>query len=150
MRWIVGANFLSDQDMTTPAHVRAAGEQPPALNDERRRGVSMIDMLLFLAAVWLVVSAVPVAYMSAGRLDAFWSDLVVGLALCAVTMVRLMRPDSSFVVLNVALGGWLLAVPFLFQYGLSAELWNNVLVGVVVLGLTGIGAAPASAQASDR
>lgn len=147
----MGANFLSDQDMTTPAHVRVAGDSPPVLTDESRRTVSLIDMLLFLAALWLVVSAVPVAYMGAGRLDAFWSDLVVGLALCAVTMLRLTRPDASFVVLNVALGGWLLAVPFVFQYGFSAELWNNVLVGVVVLGLTGIGAAPASARAAaDR
>src|SRR5258706_11788084 len=111
MRWIVSTNWLSDQDVTTPAHARhAAGEHPPPVHQPPQRSASPIDTMLFLAAVWLVVSAVPVAYMGAGRFDAFWSDLVVGLALCAVALIRITRPGSSLVAVNLALGCWLLAV----------------------------------------
>jgi hypothetical protein len=98
--------------------------------------------LLFLAAVWLVVSAVPVSYMGAGRFDACWSDLVVGLALCAVMLIRLTHPGVSLAAVTLGLGIWLVAAPFVLGYALTGAMWNDVLVGLVVLALTGLGTAP--------
>ena len=52
--------------------------------------------MVFLAAVWLVVSAVPIGYIGAGRYDVFWGDTVVGIAVAIVTMVRLLRPTRPW------------------------------------------------------
>jgi hypothetical protein len=130
------SNWLSDLDVTTPAHARyPIGDEAPPPDRQPRTATSPGTAALFLAAVWLVISAVPVAYLGAGRFDACWNDLVVGLALCATALIQLTRPQSRLVGITVALGCWLLAAPFLLQYGLNAALWNDLLVGVVVLGL---------------
>ena len=135
-------NFLSDQDVTTPAHIRHLEVEPAEDDRPARRAANPVSTLLFLAAVWLVVSAVPVSYMGAGRFDAFWSDLVVGLALCAVMLIRLTRPGVSLAAVTLGLGIWLVAAPFVLGYPLTGSMWNDVLVGLVVLALTGLGTAP--------
>lgn len=134
-------NFLSDQDVTTPAHVRHLADEPAEPDRPVRKAANPVNTLLFLAAVWLLVSAVPVAYMGAGRFDAFWSDLVVGLALCTVMLIRLTRPGTGLAAIMLGLGAWLVAAPFVLAYPLTGAMWNDVLVGLVVLALTGLGTA---------
>ena len=134
-------NFLSDQDVTTPAHIRHLADERVESDRPARRGANPVSTLLFLAAVWLVVSAVPVAYMGAGRFDAFWSDLVVGLALCTVMLIRLTRPGTSLAAITFGLGVWLVAAPFVLAYPMTGAMWNDVLVGLVVLALAGLGTA---------
>jgi hypothetical protein len=136
----VSINFLSDQDVTTPAHIRhLADDERAEAGPPSHRATNPVSTLLFLAAVWLVVSAVPVAYMGAGRFDAFWSDLVVGLALCTVMLIRLTRPGTGLAAVTLGLGIWLVAAPFVLAYPLTGAMWNDVLVGLVVLALTGLG-----------
>jgi hypothetical protein len=138
----VSTNFLSDQDVTTPAHIRHIEIERVEPDRPARRATNPVSTLLFLAAVWLTVSAVPVAYMGAGRFDAFWSDLVVGLALCVVTLIRLIRPGTGLTAVTLGLGLWLVAAPFLLGYPLTVAMWNDLLVGLVVLALAGLGGPP--------
>ncbi|MET7425369.1 hypothetical protein [Dactylosporangium sp. NPDC005555] len=130
-------SFISDQDFTTPAHSRAA-----AAFEERteRRESSPAPFLavVFLAAVWLVVAAVPIGYIGAARYDVFWSDAVVGIAVAIVTMVRLLRPTPALAWVTTGLAGWLLIAPLVLQYGFSAPTANDLIVGLVMLTCTGL------------
>ena len=138
-------SFISDQDFTTPAHIRAT------LNDDRggpaapeRRppaGAAPFHTMIFLASVWLVVSAVPIGYLGAGRYDVFWSDAVVGITIAIVTTIRLLHPTPAFGWVTGGLAAWLLAAPLVLQYGWSAATANDIIVGVLILACTVLGAA---------
>lgn len=126
------SGWLAGEDVTTPANDRyAVLEQPspgtrvspppdPALSQEplRRRGFHA-DGLAFLAAVWVVIAAVPVAYLPTGRFDLLWNDAMVGIAACVVTMTRIVRPGMAPTTTGItfALGGWLVVAPFVLGYG---------------------------------
>jgi hypothetical protein len=150
------AHWLSAQDLTTPANDRhptagadADGARPRLAEPvggsgaaAHREPAAAATAVVFLAAVWLVVAAIPVAYRGTGRFDVFWSDVVVGVALAAVALVRLTRTAvaPSLTGITLALGGWLVASPFVLGYGGgprdAAAFWNDLALGFLVLGLT--------------
>src|SRR3954468_24213167 len=124
-------SFISDQDFTTPAHVRAAA---PDLDRPRPVARSLPLTVIFLAAVWLVVSSVPFGYIGAGRYDMFWSDAVTGITLAVVTAIRLLKPGAAgFAAVTGGLAGWLLVAPLVLQFGWSASTANDVALGILVL-----------------
>jgi hypothetical protein len=137
------SSWLAGEDFTTPANGRraAADHAPP---DGRQQSVrtGRADAVVFLAAVWLVVASVPVAYESTGRFDVFWNDVVVGIALGVVTMSRLVGQAAtpSTAGINCALGTWLVAAPFLLGHGVGGgdqrSLWNDLVVGIAIVTLT--------------
>jgi hypothetical protein len=130
-------SFISDQDFTTPAHTRAAN---PDLDRPRPAARSLPLTIIFLAAVWLVVSAVPFGYIGAGRYDMFWSDAVTGITLAVVTILRLLHPRvTGFATVTGGLAGWLLIAPLVLQYGWTASTANDVAVGILVLTCAALG-----------
>ncbi|MFI5913569.1 hypothetical protein [Dactylosporangium sp. NPDC051541] len=139
-------SFISDQDFTTPAHTRAAGPPPyPDFSDisSRPRPRTLPLTVIFLAAVWLVVSAVPFGYIGAGRYDMFWNDAVTGITLAVVTAIRLLKPGvTGFAAVTGGLAGWLLMAPLVLQYGWSASTWNDVALGLLILTCAAIGPEP--------
>jgi hypothetical protein len=123
------SGWLAGEDVTTPANDRRAVlEQPspggralppePVPREVPRRG-SRTDGLAFLAAAWVVIAAVPVAYLPTGRFDMLWNDAMVGIAACVVTMTRIVRPGMAPTTTGItfALGGWLVVAPFVLHYG---------------------------------
>jgi hypothetical protein len=132
-------SFISDQDFTTPAHTRVATDVEER-TERRESSPAPFLAVVFLAAVWLVVSAVPIGYIGAGRYDVFWGDTVVGIAVAIVTMVRLLRPTPALAWVTAGLGGWLLVAPLVLQYGWSAPTANDLAVGLVMLICTGLSA----------
>lgn len=133
------SSWLAGEDVTTPANDRRATDDhaPP---DAPRRGASGgADAFVFLAAVWLVVASVPLAYTPTGRFDVFWNDTVVGVAVGAVTMTRLVGPGMTpaTTAINCALGAWLVAAPFVLGYGGSPAdgpaRWNDLAIGVAIV-----------------
>jgi hypothetical protein len=130
-------SFISDQDFTTPAHTRVATDVEER-TERRESSPAPFLAVVFLAAVWLVVSAVPIGYIGAGRYDVFWGDTVVGIAVAIVTMVRLLRPTPALAWVTAGLGGWLLVAPLVLQYGWSAPTANDLAVGLVMLICTGL------------
>jgi hypothetical protein len=147
------SSWLAGNDVTTPAHDRRPVIEQPSTAPtivERvpaevpRRGVRprRTDGLAFLAAVWVVVAAVPVAYLPTRRLDMFWSDAMVGFAAGVVILTRLVRPGMapSTTGITLALGGWLAVAPFALGYGTHpgehlARL-NDLAVGTAVAALS--------------
>ncbi|GGM14820.1 hypothetical protein ACFFX1_04260 [Dactylosporangium sucinum] len=140
-------SFISDQDFTTPAHIRVTLDdvKHEDRGREPRRGqpgsAAPFHSMVLLAAVWLVVSAVPIGYLGAGRYDVFWSDAVVGITIAIITTIRLLHPLAPFAWVIGGLAGWLLAAPLVLQYGWSAATANDLIVGVLILACTLLGAA---------
>ncbi|UWZ36153.1 hypothetical protein Drose_34695 [Dactylosporangium roseum] len=137
-------SFISDQDFTTPAHIRVTLDD--VKHEERRepraKGSSApFHTLVFLAAVWLVVSAVPIGYLGAGRYDVFWSDAVTGITIAIVTTIRLLHSIPAFAWVTGGLAAWLLAAPLVLQYGWSSATANDIIVGVLILACTALSAA---------
>jgi hypothetical protein len=138
---------MAGEDVTTPANDRRANVErvPP---DAGRRDVrtGRIDALVFLAAVWLVLASVPVAYETTGRFDMLWNDAVVGVAVGVVSMTRLVRPGTvpPTTGITCVLGGWLVLAPFVLGYGVGPAdrlaRWNDLAIGaaIVVLSLIAV------------
>jgi hypothetical protein len=145
------ANWLSDQDMTRVATDRfaAPAPRPVAIADTSTPGrpgrAGPTGALTFLAAVWLAMASFPFYF----RYEALWNDVVMGAAIAAVSLARVAKPTGtrSLGLVNVVLGGWLLATPFAWGYntvtGAGPVVWNDVIVGLVVVLLSGIGLLPA-------
>jgi len=152
------SSWLAGEDLTTPANHRSpvAEAPPPSASPSPAPGriyaetapgevpyrparSSRTDALGFLAAVWVVVAAVPVAYLPTGRFDMLWNDAMVGVAAAAVTMTRLVRTGMapSTTGISCALGGWLAVAPFALGYGTypteQVARWNDVVSGAAIL-----------------
>ena len=132
------SSWLAGEDVTTPAHDRQRMVEAPPEAPARGGRTAWLDALVFLAAVWLVIASVPVAYGPTGRIDILWNDVVVGTAVGVVTMIRLVGsgvPDSTAGI-TCALGGWLVAAPFVLGYGDTPAgrlaRWDDVAVGTAV------------------
>jgi SPW repeat len=149
------SSWLAGTDVTTPANDRrapagrattyragtphttilesAAGDGPP-----RARRTGTTDALGFLAAVWVVVAAVPIGYLPTGRFDLVWNDTTVGIAAGLVTTIRLVRPGTAPATTGItcALGGWLAAAPFVLGYGSQpaeqVARWNDLASGAAI------------------
>ncbi|HTJ31621.1 MAG TPA: hypothetical protein VL738_00150 [Dactylosporangium sp.] len=127
-------SFISDQDFTTPAHIRAAPPEERRPASEAKSASRVLLTVTFLAAVWLVVSAVPFGYIGAGRYDVFWSDAVTGITIAIVTTIRLLHPRAvAFGWVTGGLSGWLLVAPLVLQFGWSTSTANDIIVGLIIL-----------------
>jgi len=160
------AHRIDLKDVTTPAHVRLRSaltdrhdrtdrydhvDVPDRLDSADRSRHPMprpagrigpAGNLTLLAGVWLVISGIAVNYHETGMFDAYWSDVVVGIALGVIALVCLVNPGvtPSLILTRVALGGWLVAAPFVLGYGdVARPRWNDIAVGIVVITLAAFG-----------
>lgn len=93
------------------------------------RTASGINIVL---GIWLIIAAFSVAESQ----EAYWNDLIVGILVLVLAATRLSRPTegtkpASWV--NAAIGVWLIAAPFILGYETDQEMWNDIIVGVLVL-----------------
>jgi SPW repeat len=93
------------------------------------RVASAINLILGL---WLIIAAFSVAVSEA----AYWNDLLVGIAVLILAGTRLSRPTegtkpASWV--NAAIGVWLIVAPFILRYQAAEEMWNDIIVGALLL-----------------
>lgn len=123
-------------DRATRWQQRVPGPQLPGL-------ISGVTLML---GIWLAATPLVWAYGDTdGGFDARRNDALVGLALTAVGVARLTRPVRlvTATVVGGLLGGWLIIAPFLLHYGFGPDstraTLNDVLVGLVVAGLSVIG-----------
>lgn len=85
-----------------------------------------------LLGIWLIIAAFTIAQSQ----EAYWNDLLVGIVVLILALTRLSRPTegtkpASWV--NAAIGVWLIAAPFILSYDYDQEMWNDVIVGALVL-----------------
>ncbi|MHA6783330.1 SPW repeat protein [Pseudonocardia saturnea] len=127
-------------DPAHPADPAAAG----MLADARDEGVgaATFSALIFLAGVWLVLAPFVLDYPDIrSGFDAQWNDRVVGAAIAVVAVVRMASPNrtASLGWINVGLGAWLVAAPFVLFYNddrvATAATVNDIAIGVLVVAL---------------
>jgi hypothetical protein len=87
-----------------------------------------------LAGLWMIISPFVLGYSNLS--GALWSDVIVGIAIAVVAAIRaggaVDQPWLSWV--NALLGAWLIVSPWVLGFADSANaLWNNVIIGVIVL-----------------
>src|SRR5690606_7273001 len=102
---------------------------PSARAGGQIRAASAINLVLGL---WLIIAA----YSLAVSREAYWNDLIVGVVVLVLAATRLSRPTegtkpASWV--NAAIGVWLIAAPFILSYERDQEMWNDIIVGALLL-----------------
>lgn len=118
--------------------------------DAKRRGNAQATSFMnVLAGIWLVIAPWILGYTDVGA--ALWNDVAVGTAVIVLAGIRAASPTRFIPIswANVLLGLWLVLAPFVLQYGEltassvigSVALWNDVIVGVVVIALAVFSAA---------
>lgn len=88
------------------------------------------------AGIWLIVAPFVLAYSDVTA--ALWNDILIGLAVAILAWIRVANPldyeGASWT--NVVLGVWLVIAPFALGYSATtAAMWNDIVVGLVVLAL---------------
>jgi hypothetical protein len=103
-----------------------------ALPDAPAPTVRWTSGLNALLGLWLIVAPFALGYLEPA---ARWNDILVGIVIASLAALRAFgRPAApAWSWTNVALGVWLLIAPFLLSYNTSAALWNDVVVGLIVV-----------------
>lgn len=100
---------------------------PPA-HDSTVSFSSGINVIL---GIWLVFSPLVIGHMSESLA---WNNVVVGLAVLILAIARLSvrTPVAIESWANLLLGLWLIIAPFALRPVESGQMWNCIIVGVVV------------------
>ncbi len=139
-----GENMRTDPTRDVQ-HVGSTGTAGPAATPGEdpadADSASYISALTFLAGVWLLLAPFALNYADDAGFDAARNDLVIGVAIALVAIVRIVAPirSAALGMVNVALGAWLIIAPFVLAYNEGANAlaatWNDIVVGVIVLAL---------------
>jgi hypothetical protein len=93
--------------------------------------VSWAGITNLILGGWLIASPYLVAF---NRREVMWNNIVVGAAVAVLAIVRLIVRSHSGGAswINALLGLWLMVAPFALHYELPTQMWNSVIVGLVV------------------
>lgn len=112
-----------------------------------------LNWLVAVAGLWELLSPFILGY--SGLTVAMWNAIIVGLALIALgawaALYREARTDRTLDWINAVLGVWLVVSPFALGYSATViAMWNNIIVGLVVLALAGWAALAVSKEVSPQ
>jgi hypothetical protein len=82
--------------------------------------------------------AAPIVLGYSDLMAAVWNDVIVGLVVLSFAWYRTARPAQAVWLswTNALLGAWLIIAPFTLGYSdVMAGVWNDVVVGLIVLSL---------------
>lgn len=99
-----------------------------------------LSWLVALAGLWEVIAAFVLGYSASTA--ALWDAIIVGIALIVLAAWAALSSaegtDRTLDWINVVLGVWLIVAPFVLGYSVvAAALWNDIIVGIVVVVLAG-------------
>lgn len=89
-----------------------------------------------LTGLWMI--AAPFVLNFEQNNAAQWNHIIVGLAVAAMAGIRASDPDHREGIswVNVALGVWMIAAPFILDYAaIEQAQMNSIIVGAIVLAL---------------
>ena len=93
------------------------------------------DTANLLLGIWLAIS--PWALSYAGHATAAGNAHLVGLVIGLAALAALVAFQEWEEWLNTALGAWLIVSPFILGFStLMSALWNQLIVGILVAGLS--------------
>ena len=109
----------------------AYAETTPTTHDARGKIHTASGINLALG-IWLIIA--PFILATSG--SAYWNDIVVGILVAILAGTRLAKPTASTKSLswtNAGIGVWLLIAPFALTYATEAAVWNDIIVGVLLI-----------------
>jgi hypothetical protein len=96
----------------------------------RARGISIVT---FLAGIWLILSPFLLGYTDGATAN----SVILGIIIAVVSAAQLNGLRRGWAGwLMAAAGLWLLIAPFVFGFSEPAVLWNELIVGLIVAGLS--------------
>lgn len=96
----------------------------------RAQGVGIINLL---AGMWLILSPFLFGYSG----GATTNSVTVGIVVALLAVLRLVMARDIWTSWLVAVAGlWLVVSPFIFGFTQPEVLWNEIIVGVVIAGLS--------------
>jgi hypothetical protein len=95
-----------------------------------------LSWLVAVAGLWEVLAPFILGYSA--TTVAMWNAIIVGVALIVLSawaaLSEQVRLDRNLEWINVVLGVWLVLSPFALNYStVVAAMWNDIIVGVVVI-----------------
>lgn len=97
------------------------------------KSASGINVLL---GCWLIIS--PWIFSYAGNQDGMWNSIGAGIIVLLVAANRIYAPRSGVTLswLNVLLGLWTIASPWIYTYyDNTAAMWDCVAVGIAIVAM---------------
>lgn len=135
----------AERDTTMPADIRAAAAAYDHRTPEHTPAATIPSAMVFLAGIWLIIAPFSLDYRNTGGgFDGYWNDVVIGVALAVVALVRIALPFATapLGLVNVLLGLWLIVAPFVLAYNTGADATqatvNDMVVGAVVAVLAAV------------
>lgn len=101
-----------------------------------RGQATLASSLNILSGVWLVIAPFVLGYQSQ---TALWNDVILGVIVGSIGIIRTFSPSRSTTWLswsNFVLGLWLIIAPFILGYARTTPRTNDVILGVIVAGLS--------------
>jgi hypothetical protein len=100
----------------------------------------ILSWLVAIVGFWELIAAFVLGYSATSA--ALWNAVIIGLALIILgiwaAVAKEEATDKTLDWINVVLGIWLIIAPFLLGYtAVTAAVWNDVIVGLVVIVLAG-------------
>jgi predicted signal transduction protein with EAL and GGDEF domain len=111
-------------------------------NSNAKSSARTASGLNLLAGAWLIIAPWALGYSQVSA--AVWNDVIVGATIVILAGIRTATPDRYTGVswTNVVLGVWLLVAPFILVYSAGgAPVWNDIIVGILVVSLGWVSAA---------
>ncbi len=91
------------------------------------------DVLSMLLGFWLLLSPVILGFYTLEMGVAVWHSFILGLVVAAVSIAALTRFYIWEEWVNVVLGLWLIASPFVLGFtGVTEAMWNHIIVGLLI------------------
>jgi len=85
------------------------------------------------AGLWLLLS--PYILGFAAITVALVNNILLGIVIGVLALFRVYKPEKTswLSVVNAILGLWLIISPFALSFGSAAPIWNNVILGIIVV-----------------
>jgi len=85
-----------------------------------------------VAGVWLILSPYILGFAAISA--ALASSVITGIIIGVLALIRVYTPKTSAGLswINLILGVWLIASPFILGIASMAAIWNSVILGIIV------------------
>jgi len=90
-------------------------------------------IVVFVLGVWLMLGPF---YFRFGNVPSHTAEVVAGWFTAVFSIYRIGHPINSAWIswINIVIGGWLIASPFMFKYtDITASTTNDIIIGVVMI-----------------
>jgi hypothetical protein len=92
-------------------------------------GISWINVLL---GIWVIISPLVLGFSQ--HPAAMWNNVATGGAVGILALIRTSTPQQpGWSWTNVVLGLWLIISPFALGFATGVALWNNVILGIIIM-----------------